>query len=830
MEAKHVLSPQEERIFSGKKLSLVGDEQSIQKRQRLNNLLEKVSRDPARLSVDRARWFTESFKQTAHLPLTLRWAKGIENVARKIEVHIGSDELIVGRAGPLGRYGILYPELDCTYFGHMLDSIDPKTLSFVLTNEDIQIIKEEILPHWQGHTFLEALADALPEETLKLLYKFGDMYEPSFVLHQTATVRHSLQWCLDYEKVLQRGFNGIRKEAEERIASLDVFDPENNYDKMPFYQAVITVCDAMNVLAQRYAQKARELADGESSPDRRRELLEIAERCEWVPANPPRTFIEAVQAQWFAQLGSRFEQIHGGVIGNGRIDQYLYPFYKKDKEEGRITDSDVLEILECLWLNMAQSVRIQPTPAGFKIYEGNAHFEQTNIGGQLKDGRDATNELSYLVLESKKEFPLDYPDLAVRIHSGTPEPFLKKVVELMKEGTGFPKLMNDEEIIPLMLAKGAELSEARDYAGSGCTEVRLLNRNTYFTGTTWLNLGSIVEMALNDGKTRWSGDERIGVATGDPRKFTSYEHVWNAFRTQLEYAQKNLLLQQYITDVIRPHKLAAPLLSALHDLCMEQGKDVTEGRLKGGISLGGQTGLVGFGTAIDSLAAIRTLVFEEKKLDMDQLVSALETNYENEILRQMCLNAPKYGNGDFSVDAIGRDIEGVVLEMLEAHTNYYGGKPELFYVPVTTHVAMGRETAATPNGRKAGAPLSEGISPSQGADTKGPTVTLSSIAATKQTPYVRRAARLLNMKLTPQAVAGEKGTRDLMSLVRTWCDQKHWHIQFNIINRETLLAARKDPEKFRNLLVRVAGYSAYFVDLSPDLQDEIIARTEHQIM
>ncbi|MFH1955228.1 MAG: pyruvate formate lyase family protein [Pseudomonadota bacterium] len=825
-----ILSPQEERIISGKKLTLVGDETTIKKRQRVNRMLETISREPARLSVDRARWFTESYKETAHLPITLRWAKGIENVARKIDIYIGPDELIVGRCGSPGRYGILYPELDCTSFGHMLEKQSDEKLTYMLEKKDLNIIRDEILPYWKGNTFLEALADSLPEETLNLFYKNGNMYEPSFVLHETATVRHSLQWCLDYEKVLKRGLIDIKREAKERLASLDIFDSKNNYDKMPFYRAVIIVCDAMVTFAKRHADLARKMAGEEPSPVRKKELLEIAERCEWVPGNPARSFIEAVQSQWFAQVGSRFEQLHGGVIGNGRIDQYLYPYYKKDIEEGRITDSEVLESLECLWLNMAQCVRLQPTPAGFKIYEGNAHFEHTNIGGLLKDGSDATNKLSYLILESKKAFPLDYPDLAVRIHSKTPDPFLKKVVELIKEGTGFPKLMNDEEIIPLLLAKGAPLAEARNYTGSGCTEVRLLNRNTYFTGTTWMNLGAVLEMALNDGKMQWSGDKRIGVATGDPRHFKSYEDLWNAFRSQLENAQKHVLIQQYITDTIRPSKLAAPVLSSLHDLCMENGKDVTEGRLEGGISLGGQTGIVGFGAAIDSLAAIRKLVFEDKAITMDQLLEVLENNFENEILRQMCLNAPKYGNGDSSVDAIGRDIEEVVLKMMENHTNAYGGKPELFYVPVTTHVAMGRVTGATPNGRKAGQPLSEGVSPSQGADTKGPTVTLSSIAATKLTTYTQRAARLLNLKLTPQAVAGEKGTRDLMSLIRTWCDQKHWHLQFNIINRDTLLAAKKDPEKYKNLLVRVAGYSAYFVDLSPDLQDEIIARTEHMVM
>jgi formate C-acetyltransferase len=671
----------------------------------------------------------------------------------------------------------------------------------------------------------------LPEDLKNLLYKDGDIYMPSFIIHETATVRHSIQWSLDYKKILERGFDDIKREAEERLAALDVWNPENNLDKTPYYKAVIVICDAMKTFAHRYAELARELAAKEEDRTRRRELLEIAEICDRVPAKPARTFREAIQAQWFSQVASRFEQVHGGVIGNGRIDQYLYPYYKKDLEEGLLTRDQAQELLECLWLNMAQFLRLQPTAAGYLIYEGNAHWEHTTIGGVKPDGSDASNELTYLILQSKKEFPLDYPDLGVRIHSQTPESLLMVVANLIKEGTGFPKLMNDEEIIPIFLAKGAKLEEARDYVGSGCTEVRLLNRNTYFTGTTWLNLGAVLEMALYDGRCTAGGEKQLGLATGDPTTFKNFDQMWDAFEKQLRNAQEQVFRQQYITDYIRPDKVAAPLLSSLHQLSMEQGKDVNVGKLEGGISLGGQTGPVGFGTVIDSLAAIRKLVFEDKAVTMAELIEALKNDFEgNEVLRQKCLNTPKYGNCDEAVDELGRRIESILVGMCDEHVNYYGGKPEIFYVPVTSHVAMGRLTGATPNGRKASVALSEGISPTQGADVMGPTTTLRSIAYTKNTPYVQRAARLLNIKVSPQTVTGEEGTRKLASFIRTWCDQKHWHLQFNIINRATLLAAQKDPEKYKNLLVRVAGYSAYFVDLSPSLQNEIISRTEHREM
>jgi pyruvate formate-lyase/glycerol dehydratase family glycyl radical enzyme len=828
LSAARVLSPQEERIEKGEDLIITTEEGRI-KRARINRMLKGFRDKAPRLSVERARYFTESFRETEGLPLNLRWAMAMDNVMRKCPIFIGPEELIVGSAGPPGRYGLFYPELDGAYFGELSEirPIEQKRI-FILEEEDIQIIKEELLPYWKGRTFLEALSRILPEDTRKLLFKEGNIYSSAEILHQTATVRHSLQWSLDYEKVLTRGFNGIKKEAEERLAALDVYDPKQNFAKLPYYKAVIIICDAMIAFAERHAQMAREMASAETDPQRKRELLEIAEICEWVPANPARSFREAVQSQWFTQIGSRFEQLHGGVIGNGRIDQYLYPYYVKDKEAGCITDDDVLELLEHLWLNIAQCVRLQPTPDGYTIWEGYAHYEQTTIGGVTREGRDATNDLTYLILESKREFPLDFPDLSVRIHAGTPDPLLWAVCECIKEGTGFPKLFNDEEVIPILLAKGATLEEARDWCPNGCTEPRVINRNTYFSGTTWFNLAAVLEMALNGGKLRVYGDKQLGLNTGDLRGFRSFAEMWDAFRQQLEYVIAINLKQQYITDVLRPQKVAAPLLSALHDLCMEAGKDVSVGRIEGGLSLGGQTSVVGFGTVIDSLASIRKLVYEDKIVSMDEMLNALQVNFEGyEILRQRCRNAPKFGNGDEHVDGIGRDIEEIFLRAFEKHTNAYGGKPELMYVPITIHVPMGRTIGATPNGRKQAEPLSEGISPSQGADTQGPTVTLSSIAATKHTRYTQRAARLLNLKLSPQTVAGEEGTRKLVSLIRSWCDQKHWHIQLNIINRETLLAAQKEPEKYRNLLVRVAGYSAYFVDLSSALQNEIIARTEH---
>ena len=813
------LSPQEERLIRGERLSLTTEEGGT-KRARLNRMLDGFRDKPPVIVVDRARLMMESFKETEGLPIVLRWAKALENVAGKIPVSIGEDELIVGRGGPQGRYHIIYPELNVGFLAQLPRILsNQKQAAFTLTEGDAKVITEELVPYWQGRTFRDAYVALLPEDTRRFTYG---------VIRPTGSERSALAWNLDYEKVLKRGFNGIKMEAEERLARLDPFDTENNYDKLPFYKAVIIVCDAVNIFARRYAQLARSMAGKETKEERKKELLEIAETCEWVPANPARTFRGAVQSQWFTQCFSRLELDIGGVVGNGRVDQYLYPYYKKDIEEGRITDDGVLELLECLWINMAQYASRSGIGGAVTQAGGFPHFEQTNIGGQTTDGKDASNELSYLILQSKKEFPLNYPDLSVRIHAQTPERFLLKVCELIKEGTGFPKLLNDEEIIPLFLAQGAGLKEARDYSGVGCTEVKLLNRQTHSTGGVYINLGALVEMALNDGRFKSIGDEPVGVRTGDARSFSTFDDVWKAFRLQAENAMKHVFIIQYIEDTVKPRCLASPQLSSLHDLCMQEGKDMNEGKIKGGFAVGNFS-LVGLGTAIDSLVAIKKLVYDDKKITMSELLDALATNFKGkEALRQMCLNAPKYGNNDPYADSIGLEIETIFAEMTGRYTTAYGGKLVLMHVPIILHISQGKLVGATPNGRREGEALSEGISPSQGADTKGPTTTLLSVKNITAAQYEWRAAKLLNMKFSPQVVAGEEGTKNLASFIRTWCDKKLWHIQFNIINNETLREAQKNPEKYRNLLVRVAGYSAYFVDLSPELQNEIIARTEHQ--
>ncbi|MGB5695861.1 MAG: pyruvate formate lyase family protein [Polyangiales bacterium] len=817
-----VLTPHEARIERGEPIGLVGDG-AQSKRARIQRMLEGFRDEPIRLNIDRARLLTESMKTTEGQPTVLRWGKALAHILAHHPIHIEEDELLVGSAGPPGRYAVVYCELvgPGRFYTHPYELSPSKPGDpIVITEQDVAALKDDILPYWERNAYHKAIMNALPEETRRLM-------ERIFVVTPTAAGRSMLAWAHDYGKVLERGISAIRREAGARLEALDPIDTAAYVEKRPFLEAVCLVCDAMISFAHRYATLARSMASQTPDEERRRELLEIADICDRVPEHPARTFREAVQSQWFVQTVSRLEQAIGGVVGNGRIDQYFYPYYRKDIDEGRLTDDEALVLLESIWIGMARSTDVYAKPGQPSLTDGFAHWEATTIGGLTPDGRDASNELSYLILRSKREFPLHYPDLAARIHSRTPNAFLHAVAETIKDGSGFPKLFCDDEIIPLLVAKGGTMEEANDYCITGCSETKMLNREGVATGCAWINLGAILEMTLRDGRMACYGDGIVGIQTGDPRTFTSFDELWDAFTLQAESIVQHTFIQQYVSDTLKSRFIASPMFSMLHELCMASCKDIHSGPIEGALYLG-FFDVMGFGTVIDSLAAIRALVFEDEKLKMAELLDALDRNFEgHEAVRQLCLNAPKYGNNDPAVDQIGRDIEQWFASLARQHTTAFGGELDLRYVSVTSHVPLGAVVGATPDGRKAHEPLSESISPSQGMDVKGPTATLMSISSTKCAQYKERAARLLNMKLSPASLVGEAGTRKLMALIRTACDMKMWHIQFNIINRETLLAAQKDPQKYRNLLVRVAGYSAYFVDLTPALQNEIIRRTEH---
>lgn len=821
-----VLSPQEDRIQKNGGKIIFGFQNG---KSRVQKIYDSFSEGKSYVDVQRAQYFTESFKETEGQALTLRWAKALYHIAEKIDVYIEPDQLIVGRVGRLGKYGLIYPELDGCFLESFVHQANDRTESpFEVDEKDVNIIETEIAPYWKDKTYYDDLSQSFPEDVLKVTYDPKDRYSSRYIVNESSAWRSALQWVHDYKKGIDEGFLAIKEQAADAISRLDDMNPEDTIDKKAFYEAVQITCDAIILWAHRHSVEAKRLADLEHDPSRKAELLEIARITEKVPKYPAESFYEALQSQYFIQMFSRIEQKTGATISNGRMDQYLWPYYEKDAKEGKITPTRAKELFTCVWLGMAQYQDLYISPAGVKFNEGYAHWEAVTIGGQNANGEDATNELSYILLENKREFPLNYPDLAARIHSGSPEKFLHAVAETIKEGSGFPKLLNDEEIIPGLLAHGADFANARDYSVSGCTEVRMPNLDTFTTACPWINLASVIELTLNNGRMKKYGDELLTIETGDPRTFTSYEELEKAFFAQEEYILKMAFKQQYIANRLHARHFASPFGSALHKLCMKNGQDLHSEHVKDGIDIG-FFDFIGFGTAADSLAAIKKTVFEDKTLTMEQVLTALDADYENaEIVRQRLLHAPKYGNDDPYADSIAKKIDRFGVKFGEAYSKYLGVQMDLRYVSQSSNVPFGSVVGATPNGRKAWTALSDGASASQGADTNGPASVLLSNYHTKNSDLKNRASRLLNIKMSPASVQGEEGTQRLIAFIKAWRDLKLWHLQFNIINQQTLLDAQKNPEHYRSLLVRVAGYSAYFVQLSPKLQDDIILRTQNE--
>lgn len=823
MSDKKVLSVQEERI--NEEIRTHKTVYSFPNRATV--LLDKVKGTKPQIDIERGLYFTESFKKTEGQPLNLRWAKALLHYAKNATVYIEDGQLLVGRSGKLGRYGILYPELDGDILGDAIEKLpERETSPFSISKEDAKIVKEVIQPYWEGKTYHEDLVRVFPEDTKKLTY--NEDGSSRFIVNETSSFRSSIQWVHDYEIILEKGFDGIKKEALERLESLDEDSAVDTLEKKPFLEATIITCDAIVLWANRYAELAEELAKNEKDGKKKEELLRIAENARRVPEFPPENFYQALQSQWFVQMFSRIEQKTGTVISNGRMDQYLYPYYKRDIEKGIITEKKAEELLECMWVGMSEFVDLYLSETGGAFNEGYAHWEAVTIGGVDREGNDAVNELTYLFLKSKRNFPLNYPDLAARIHTLSPNRYLHEVAKTIKEGSGFPKLINDDEVIPLLLAKGAGIEEANDYSVSGCSECRMPNRDTFTSPCAYINFAAALEMTLYNGKMLKYGDEVIGLKTGEVEEFASFEEFLSAYLKQQKYFIRNAFIQEHEIIRLRAMHFASPLGSLLHKLCRDSYMDIHQPYIPGGIDLG-YFEFIGYGTVIDSLAAIKKFVFEEKKVTWEKLKAALKADFEGyEDIRELLQTAPAYGNDDEYADVIGKRIDREALDFAAKYSEELGVHLDLRLVPFTSHVPFGKVVSATPNGRKAYVPLSDGSSASQGADKNGPTAVLLSNFATKNRGYKERASRLLNIKLSPSCVEGETGTEKLVQFIRAWHDLRLWHIQFNVLNTETLRKAQQRPEEYKNLLVRIAGYSAYFTELSKDLQDDIIARTEQQ--
>lgn len=798
--------------------------------ERIKRLHSELNAGETYVDIQRARYFTESFKETEGQPIGLRFAKALYHIAESMEIHIENDQLLVGSIGGPERYGVLYPELDGCFLSFLREALtERQEASFILRDEDREYLINEVAPYWKDKSFYDDYADSLPEDVYRLTYTKENRYVSKFLVNETVTMRSASQWVLDFETGIRRGFASIKKEAEDRLKELQEEVSEKAKEQRMFWEEILIVSDAIVLFANRFGDKAEQLALEETDVIRAEELRQIARIAHKVPEYPAETFYEALQAQYFIQMFSRLEQKTGATISNGRMDQYLYPYYKKDMEAGILTDEKVKELFSCMWIGMAHYRDLYVSPAGGSFNNGYSHWEAVTIGGVTPDGMDATNELSYLLLENKRELPLDYPDLAARIHLGTPDRFLYEIAETIKKGTGHPKLLNDEEIIPLYLAKGANIAEANDYAVSGCTETRLVNRETLTTPSASINAAALIELTLRNGRMLKYGDELLSIETGEAENFESWEEFYEAFQKQAECFVRTACRQLFLANQIRAKHFGSPLGSALHGLCRKYAMDLHSEQIPEGLNLG-FFDIVGFASTIDSLSAIRENVYKKKITNISELRKAMDANFEGyEVLHQRLLHSPCYGNNDAEVDTLAKEFDLLCSRVAEEEAKAAGGtiRVDVRYVPASANVALGRVVSALPDGRLAWTALSDGTSAAHGADVNGPTAVLLSNYYSKNYGLSNRAARLLNLKFTPASLAGDAGTKRLMQFIKSWRDLKLWHIQFNVIDQETLLAAQKNPDQYRNLIIRVAGYSAYFVNLSKDLQDDIIRRTSH---
>lgn len=742
----------------------------------ISRAIDKL-RLPVSLSIDRSLHFTESMQRTEGQPLALRWAKAVANVLEHCPITILEEDIIVGKFSS-GRYSFFYPELDAYSFSGDMDDLG-KSFS---SPETFEAIRLKILPYWQGKTFQEQVFSLLPEIMKRSFFIEANPHRPAFLVQESATVRHSLQWVPDYRKIIKGGFREIANTAQAHLANA------RDGEQKAFYEAVIILCQGVRLFAKRFAVLAEHLCHETQDSHRRDELLDIAERCHRIPWEPAKTFLDALQAQWFTQLVCRVEgECGGGNVSQGRMDQYLYEFYERDLADNRLSRQKAREYLDLLWCNIAQHVRLKLSPAGARLYEDFAHWEFITIGGKNPDGSDACNELSSLILHSALEFPLDYPYMGIRLHRNVSPEFLREICALVQKHEKCPVFLNDETIIPRQMENDAPASEAYDYCGSGFSEVRLPNRDTYLVGATWLNLPAILEMSLRDGYCSTNPGVRVGLATGDAKKIHSFSQLMSIFNVQLQHILGLAFQQQHILERLRSRHIASPFLSSLHDLCMKAGRDMSAGAIPGGRSIGGYIGVTGFATAVDSLAAINHLVFKQQRFSLPRLLEILADNFEgHEDVRQLCLNSPKYGNRVPWVDDIGRQIDGALLARAHSEMNEYGGRGEIFYVSIKAYIAMGMVTGATADGRYAGEKFSFGVTPSHAFTRMGPTVALMSELDTQNPEFCSLGARVMQPTLLPRHICAENGIETLLSILQTWISQEHWFLQFQIVPSEEL--------------------------------------------
>ena len=784
-------------------------------RERVRRLrAESVNTKPY-LSTERAELFTDFYQSGVADTLSAPVARAMafKHLLENKAICINDGELIVGERGPAPKATPTFPELCC----HSLEDLDVmnsrERTPFIVTDEARRTYEERIIPFWRGRTMRERLFASMTDEW-KSAFDAGVFTE----FMEQRSPGHAV---LD-DKIYRKGLNQFKAEIKERLSSLDFYNDMEAYAKEQELKAMEIAADALITFAGHHAERAWELASVEGDPQRKAELEKIAEVCSRVPAEPPRDFWEALQMYWFCHLGVVTELNTWDSFNPGRLDQNLIGFYEEGLEDGSLTREFARELLECFWIKFNN----QPAPPKVMITEEQSgtyqDFALINVGGLKADGSDAVNELSYLILDVVEEMRLIQPSACIQLSKKNPDSFLRRALKVVKAGFGQPSLFNTDVIIREFLRAGKSIEDARAGGPSGCVTISSFGKESC-TLTGYCNWPKILEITLNNGvdpRTK----KMIGIKTVEPDKFTTFYELLEAYREQLRYFLNIKIQGNNVIEQLFAEQMPAPFMSLLFDDCIKKARDYHDGgpRYNATYIQG-----VGMGTVTDSLSAFKFHVFDEKNIEMTELLSLISNNFEgSEIQRQMLLNrTPKYGNDDDYADTIAISIFDAYFDAIDGRPNTKGGRYRVNLLPTTVHIYFGRVTGATPDGRKDGEPLSEGISPSHGADKNGPTAVLKSVA---KIDHVKTGGTLLNLKFTPQILADKEDIAKLLYLIRAYFKLDGHHVQFNVVDSKALRDAQENPEKYRDLIIRVAGYSDYFVDIGRELQDEIISRTEHK--
>lgn len=798
---------------------------SDQVSERISVLRENVLRTKPSVCTERAKFYTEIYREYEDRPVIIRRALALEKTLKEMTIFIDAGELIVGNQSSQHRAAPIFPEYAVDWLPREMDELDKRTGdAFYITAEHKKELLE-IAAWWKGKVLYDK-GRALMSQELR------DLQDASIIKATGNLTSGDAHIAVDFHKILAIGLGGYLQEIEKYHREVKRYE-QDGIRKDQFYSALTISIKAFQTFITRFARLAAAQAKNETGSKRKQELITISRNCEIISEQVPQNFHQALQLVYFVQLILQIES-NGHSVSLGRMDQYLYPFYKKDILTGNITDEFVSELFENTWIKLLSINKIRPW-AHTRFSAGGPLYQNVTIGGQTTGGMDAVNELSFIILDSVGRMKLTQPNLSVRFHNNISEPFMMACMHTIEKGFGMPAFNNDEIVIPELIKLGVEKEDACNYSAIGCIEIAVPGKWGYrCTGMSFLNLMRVFLASLYDGLDKQSG-KTFCKGSGNFVDFNSFDEVFGAWQQQIRYyAQKTVEIDAAVDTAIEEH-VPDILCSAFVDSCISRGKTIKEGGSKYDFISGLQVGIANLG---NSLAAIKKLVFDERRITNRQLINAIESDFsgeEGEKIRYMLLNfAPKFGNDDDYVDLLLKEAYLEFIRELEKyHTTRYNRGPIgcRYYAgtsSISANVPNGAVVPATPDGRKAFTPVAEGSSPSSGTDLLGPTAVFKSVSKLPTDKIM--GGVLLNQKLSPLAIKHDADKRKLISILHTFfADLKGWHVQYNIVSRETLLAAKKNPEKYRDLIVRVAGYSAFFITLSPDTQDDIIARTEHSL-